>query len=157
VLCANSAICSPIRLSSSPGSSGLDIGATRAASAQAASFLGFRCKVYLPGSGNQSYPSQQPHALPDDDWSEGQPTSYSSFCAKARAEAELQRRSCSVAYPSLVALTHAALIGHGYRVHQPSEFHRMAEIGRGSCTLGNVPAKRPVELCDISRRPLKGF
>ena len=76
---------------------------------------------------------------------------------KARTEAELQRRSCSVAYPSLVALTHAALIGHGYRAHQPSEFHRMIEIGRGSCALANVPAKRPVELCDISRRPLKGF
>ena len=59
---------------------------------------------------------------------------------KARTEAELQRRSCSVGYPGLVALTHAALIGHGYRVHQPSEFHRMVEIGGGSCTLANVPA-----------------
>ena len=77
--------------------------------------------------------------------------------AQGDTEAELQRRSCSVPYPGLVALTHAALIGHGYRVHQPSEFRCVVEIGRGSCTLANVPAKCAVEFCDISRRPLKGF
>jgi hypothetical protein len=79
------------------------------------------------------------------------------FLRKARTEAELQRRSCSVGYPRLVALTHAALIGHGYRAHQPSEFHRMVEIGGGSCTLANVPAlvRRHVPLS--IRRAVQGL
>jgi len=33
----------------------------------------------------------------------------------------------------------------------------MVEIGRGSCTLANVPAKRAVELGDVSRWSLEGF
>ena len=63
---------------------------------------------------------------------------------------------CSVAHPSLVALTHAALIGDGHRAHQPSELCRMVEIGCGSRALTNVSCEGAVELGDIGRRSLKG-
>ena len=63
----------------------------------------------------------------------------------------------SVAYPSLVVLYARRSDRPRLPSHQPSEFHRMVEIGRGPCTLANVPAERAVEFSDISRRSLKGF
>jgi hypothetical protein len=95
--------------------------------------------------------AQEPQSL-----IEQQLGSYQKPSFLVRHQAEFQRRLCSVAYPNLVALTHAGLIGHSYRAHQSSEFHRMVEIGRGSCTLANVPAKRPVEFSDVHRRSPKG-